>query len=209
LLFLKFLIIFSLGANSFASEKYTGDEAPPETGWKSAVKYFGKNGSVKTRTRQAEVTVEDSDASSSSRVLFLDNIVFVNNRVGSSLDEGGQWGLKLGYEWDDDWYAKGFYIQHSDYDLERKFSVLGGLVFPSLASRFPLYLKANVGLGYFVGDFDSETLAVEYNAHTGVRFFARNGMLFNIEIGSANYTRLLTHSYLNSLVMSSGLAFRF
>ncbi len=208
MLVIKFFIFVLMGALGGATERYTQDEPPPETGWKSAVKYFGKTGSVKSKAQQNEVSLEESDASY-GRVLFLDNLVYVDNRQGSSLDQPGQWAMKLGFEWDKDWFSKGFYIQHSDYDEERKFSLLGGLIFPSLASKFPVYLKANVGLGYFVGDFDNQTLAVEYNAQTGLRFFARNGMLFNIEVGTVNYTRLLTHSYLNSVTLSSGLAYRF
>lgn len=205
MLLTKLLLALLIGVSSAQEERYQPDQEPPETGWKSAVKYFLKDSSK--RSPQS-----DDDAgykASGDRLLFLDSVAFLDNRLGTDRDTPGKWGLNLGFEWDKSWFGQGIYVQHTDYDLEKKFAVLGGLIFPTLASQFPLYLKANVGLGYFVGNFSNDTLTVDYNIHTGFRYFTRSGFLFNIEMGSRNYSRLLTKSYMNSWVVSSGLAFLF
>jgi hypothetical protein len=84
-----------------------------------------------------------------------------------------------------------------------------GVILPGIEMQFPLYLKANVGLGYFRGDFDDETLTVDYSGAVGLRLFSQNRFLFHVEFGSQNYHRLLRKSYTNSWVLSSGLAFIF
>jgi hypothetical protein len=207
LLLFKFLILVSLSWFSTGAEKYQENDEPPETGWKSALKFFQKEGTTKTRRPDSEE--DDGSSASYSRVIFLDNTVFFNNREGSKLDTPGVWGLRLGFEWDRSWYGHGVYIQHDEFDLQRKFAVLGGFFFPSIESRLPVYLKGQAGVGYFTGDFGNETLTVDYNLYSGVRVFTRSGLLFNIEVGSKNYSRLFTQSYMNSFVISSGLAFAF
>ncbi len=204
MLLFKFLILVSLSVFSNGAERYQEQDEPPETGWKSALKFFQKEGETKTRTPDS-----DGGSASYSKVIFLDNSVFFNNREGSDLDTDGVWGLRLGFEWDKSWYGHGIYVQHDDYDLHRKFALLGGFFFPSIESRIPIYLKANAGLGYFTGDFSNDTLTVDYNVYSGLRIFTRSGMLFNLEVGSKNYSRMLTKSYMNSFVINSGLAFAF
>jgi len=205
LLLIKFLLLVSLSGFSMGAEKYQEQDEKPETGWKSALKFFQKDGQSKTREPQSD---EVSDASN-DRLIFLDNTVFFNSREGSDLDTRGIWGLRLGFEWDHSWFGHGIYLQHDDYDQHQKFALLGGFYFPSIESRIPVYLKANAGLGYFTGDFSSETLTIDYNVYTGVRIFTRRGWLFDLELGSKNYSRMLTRSYANSFVVNSGLAFVF
>ncbi len=199
----------SLSGFSQGADRYQEEDGPPETGWQSALKFFQAEGSSKVRRPSTDEDDDGSDASF-DQVIFLDNTIFFNNRTGSELDSKGVWGLRLGYEWDKSWWhGYGLYLQHDEYDLNRKFALLGGLIFPGIQSRVPIYLKANAGMGYFTGEFGSETLTVDYNLYSGVRIFTRSGMLFNLEFGSKNYSRLLTRSYVNSFVISSGLAFAF
>jgi hypothetical protein len=183
-------------------DKYSPDQAPPESGWKSAVKFFTKDGETSVKND------DTSDASNDSR-LVLDNIIYVNNKLGSPTDIGGRWGLNFGYEWDSSWITQGVYLQYLDYRTVSQASLLTGWIFPNLESQFPLYLKANVGLGYFTGDINSDTLSADYNAFLGVRIFTESRFLFNVEFGSKNYHRLFRKSYANSWVISSGLSVLF
>jgi hypothetical protein len=180
---------------------YDPQEGPPATGWGSALKYFKKGGENSTST-----SVNPSSGAGKNRMFSLNNAVFVNNKANQALDTPGQWGLNLGVEWDDVVIGQGFYINYDDYKQASKFSMAYGLFYPRIETHFPLYIKANLGLGYFKGDFNSDTLAFDYNFFSGVQFFTRHNVLFNIEVGSKNYTRIFTRSQLNSFVLSSGLA---
>lgn len=187
-------------------EKYSPDQPPPDTGWKSALKFFSKDSSNSNSTRAPS---DDSDASY-DQYLSLDNTFFLNNERSSDLEPPGQWGLNLGYVWDhNSWISQGIYVQYSDLQGDRRYSLLTGFILPGIESEFPIYLKANAGLGYFVGDFDSDTLTVDYSAAVGLRLFSQSRFLFHLEFGSQNYHRLLKKSYTNSWVLSSGLAFIF
>lgn len=189
---------------AFAEEPYTAETAPPATGWGSAVKYFQKDPDSSVST-----SASNWDYASKKRMFFLDNVFFVSNRETQPLDTPGQWGLNLGFEWDESIFGEGVYVNYMDYEEESKFSFLYGFIYPRIQTRFPLYIKANAGLGYFTGAFNDETLAVDYNLLTGLRFFTKHNVLLNLEFGSKNYTRIFRRSQLNSLVVSSGLAFVF
>lgn len=196
-----FCLFFCLPALAAEDDSvYSPQEGPPATGWGSALKYFkkGEDNSVSTSAK--------SSNSGKNHMFSLSNTVFVDNNAVHEKDTPGQWGLNLGIEWDDSVLGEGFYVNYDDYKKESKYSMAYGLFFPRLESRFPLYVKANLGLGYFTGDFNNDTLAVDYNLFSGIHFFTRHNVLFNIEVGSKNYTRLFTRSQLNSFVLSSGLA---
>ena len=205
MLYLKCLFLLVISLQASAEETYTGSEAPPATGWSSALKYFKKSGS----DNSSVTSTSGSGRSSKNRLVSLDNTVFIDNNAVQELDTPGQWGLNLSLEWDDEILGEGFYIKYGDYKTESKYSLLYGFFYPRLESRFPLYIKGQLGVGYFTGDFADTTLAVDYNLFSGVRFFTRHNVLFNIEFGSQNYTRIFRRSQLNSFVLSSGLAFVF
>lgn len=198
------------GAVESENERYNEADGPPSTGWEQATKFF-------TRDRKSvSARVGDSDIDTGgNRLIFIDNVTFVNNSSNDKHGNEGQWGLSAGLEWDREYVAQGFYIDYSRFDSKKnekddqKFTVLTGLIFPRLETQFPLYLRGALGLGYFTGDFANDTLTVDYNLYTGFRVFTHSGMLFNIEMGSKNYTRIFQSSYLNSFVLNSGLAFVF
>lgn len=204
MLYLKMLLLLVIPLQVSAQEAYKEDDAPPATGWGSALKYFKKNGDNSSVT-----SAEDLGRSPKNRIISLDNTVFVDNNAVRELDTPGQWGLNLSLEWDDVILGEGFYIKYADYKEETKFSLLYGFFYPRIESRFPLYIKGQLGAGYFTGAFADTTLAVDYNLFSGVRFFTKRNILFNIEFGSQNYTRIFRRSQLNSFVLSSGLAFAF
>lgn len=191
-------------------DRYRESDGPPKTGWAEATKFFTKD------HKSVSASVEDDDIDTGgNRLVFLNNAIFVNNNSRDNLGNQGRWGMTLGLEWDKEIFAQGFYIDYAYYQSknsltdDKKFAVLGGLTFPRLETQFPLYLRGNLGLGYFTGDFSRSTLTVDYNLYTGFRIFTHSGMLFSLELGSKNYTRLLQQSYLNSFVLNSGLAFVF
>lgn len=193
---------------TFAEEKYQPDDEPPDTGYRSAVKYFTKKKPVKVNENSYEVDLSDAE---DDMLLSLDTEFFLNNRPSDeSLVNDGEWGLNLGLFWDETYFSHGVQVDYLTYgEDEKKISLLGGLIYPRIQTRFPLYIKGHLGLGYFTGDsFGRETLSIDYNLYTGVRFFS-GSMLFNIEVGSKNYTKLLRSAYLNSFVLSSGMSIVF
>jgi hypothetical protein len=195
-----------ISAASLNEEKYSPDNPPPDTGWKSALKFFNNGSNNSTRAPASDT---NSDASY-DQFLSLDNTIVLNSELSSSLETEGRWGLNLGYAWDHSrWLSQGIYLQYFDHQIEKKYSLMTGVILPGIEMQFPLYLKANVGLGYFRGDFDDETLTVDYSGAVGLRLFSQNRFLFHVEFGSQNYHRLLRKSYTNSWVLSSGLAFIF
>jgi hypothetical protein len=203
---LKFLLMISVSAASLNEEKYSPNNPPPQTGWESALKFFKNDANNSTRAPTSSVY---SDASY-DQYLSLDNTIVLNSELSSSLEPEGRWGLNLGYVWDHSrWLSQGIYLQYFDHQIEKKYSLMTGIIFPGIETQFPIYLKANAGLGYFRGDFDNDTLTVDYSAAVGLRLFSQNRFLFHLEFGSQNYHRLLRKSYTNSWVLSSGLAFIF
>jgi hypothetical protein len=206
LLLLKIFFILTLSGAIVDEEKYGPDSPPPETGWKSALKFFSKD---ENQTTASRATASDSDAIY-DQYLSLDNTVILNSEASSSIEPKGRFGLHLGYVWDHaSWLSQGVYLQYSDMQPDRRYSLLSGLVFPGIETEFPLFLKATAGLGYFVGDFKNDTLTLDYAASVGLRIFSQNRFMFQMEFGSQNYHRLLEKSYANSWVLSSGLAFIF
>ncbi|MBY0385313.1 hypothetical protein K2X05_09155 [bacterium] len=204
LLNLIFIALFSLA--NLNEEKYGPDTPPPETGWKSALKFFSKDTNRTTASRSDN---EDSDATY-DQYLSLDNTLFLNSETSATTEPKGQWGLNLGYAWDRaSWVSQALYLQYSDFNQASRYSLLTGFIFPGIETEFPLYLKANAGLGYFVGDFNNSTLTIDYSAAVGLRLFSTHQFLFQLEFGSQNYQRLLQKNYANSWVLSSGLAFIF
>lgn len=202
----KMLFILCFSFASLDEEKYNPHQPPPETGWKSALKFFADDSTQSSKTRSPS---SDSDASY-DQFLSLDNTLFLNNERSSELEPKGRWGLNLGYAWDHtSWLSQGIYAQYSNLGLDQRYSLLTGLILPGIQSEFPLYIKAMAGLGYFRGDFEKDTLTIDYNAAVGLRLFSQNRFLFHLEFGSQNYHRLLKKSYTNSWVLSSGLAFIF
>lgn len=204
LLNLIFITLFSLA--NLNEEKYSPDTPPPETGWKSALKFFSED---TNRTTASRTSKADSDATY-DQYLSLDNTLFLNSETSTNEEPRGQWALNIGYAWDRaSWVSQALYLQYSDFDLARRYSLLTGFIFPGIEMEFPLYLKANAGLGYFIGDFNNSTLTIDYSAAVGLRLFSTNQFLFQLEFGSQNYQRLLQKNYANSWVLSSGLAFIF
>ncbi len=202
----KLLFLFSLSFAGLNEEKYSPNEPPPETGWKSALKFFTKDSAQSSRTRAPSDT---SDASY-DQFLSLDNTFFLNSERSSELEPKGRWGFGMGYAWDHaTWVSQSINLQYADFGLDQRYSLLTGLILPGIESEFPLYIKAMAGLGYFRGDFEEDTLTVDYNAAVGLRLFSPSRFLFHLEFGSQNYHRLLKKSYTNSWVLSSGLAFIF
>lgn len=206
LLLLKIFFILTLSGAIVDEEKYGPESPPPETGWKSALKFFSKDSNKTSTTRPSD---SGSDATY-DQYLSLDNTLVLNSEASSDSEPRGRFGVHLGYVWDhSSWISQGIYAQYADMQPDRRYSLLTGLIFPGIETSFPLFLKASAGLGYFVGDFANDTLTVDYAASVGLRVFSENRFIFQMEFGSQNYHRLLEKRYANSWVLSSGLAFIF
>ena len=67
-------------------DKYGPDSPPPETGWKSALKFFSKDAN---RTTASRSTASDSDAIY-DQYLSLDNTVILNSEASSSIEPKGR-----------------------------------------------------------------------------------------------------------------------
>lgn len=203
---IRLIILVSLSWGLVDEEKYSPGEPPPETGWKSALKFFSKDSNTNSTSTTSP---SDSDATY-DQYLSLDNTLYFNSERSSQKESDGRWGLNLGYVWDHaSWLSQGIYAQYSNLGVEKRYSLMTGLILPGIETQFPLYLRADVGLGYFAGDFTNNTLSVDYAAALGLRFFPSHRLLFHLEFGSQNYHRLLVKSYSNSWVLTSGLAFIF
>lgn len=197
-----FIIVLTvcLAHRSLAEEKYTQGGPSPATGYKSAVKYF----TGKSRKSASRRTPQGNKSFSFESYAYVDNDASQVNRVSD-----GDWGGQLGLYWDQQWMSRGLNVEYANYGDDNKLAVLAGLVFPRMRSSFPLYVKGSLGLGYFVGqDVARETLTFDYNIFTGFKY-SSGSWLFNVEVGSKNYTKLLENAYLNSVVLSSGISILF
>lgn len=184
-----------------AEVRYTEDSRPPALGWESALKFFSRD--------PASSSSSSASGDYGDSAFFLDQTMFVNTTYVSEGQPSPKWGLNAGYEWDHSWYGTGVYVNYVNYRLAEKFSVTSGFYYPRLESGFPLYVRANIGFGYYTNDIDNKGATFDYNAGLGLRFFSSGDWLFNLEVGSRNYTRLLKSQSAESIIVSSGLAITF
>ncbi|MCC6137968.1 MAG: acyloxyacyl hydrolase [Bdellovibrionaceae bacterium] len=191
-------------SSAYAEIRYTEDSSPPALGWESALKFFSRSPASSNSTSSGSIGDYGDSA------FFLDQTMFVNNTYVSEGQPAPKWGLNAGYEWDQSWYGTGIYVNYVNYSLAEKFSVTSGFYYPRLESGFPLYVRANIGLGYYTDDIENKGATFDYNAGLGLRFFSTSGSwLFNLEVGSRNYTRLLKSQSAESIIVGSGLAITF
>jgi hypothetical protein len=195
-------ILFSLAINVCAEDRFTEDSPPPTTGWQSAMKFFSK-------TSYSEASAPDNSIEYGGSAFLLDHVLFVDNKDLAPDVRPPKWGISAGYEWDKSWYGTGIYMQYSNYKLAEKYSVTGGFYFPRIETGFPLYIRAHVGLGYISDVQGDSGMTLDYNASLGLRLFASSRWLFNLELGSKNYTRILKSETVESIVVASGLAITF
>lgn len=190
-----------------AEIRYTEEAPPPATGWESALKFFSRSPS------SASVSTSGGTEGIGDSAFFLDQSFYVNNKYLSDNLPNPRFGFNVGYEWDQSWYGSGIYINYVTFEKNNlqaeKFSVTGGFYYPRIETGFPLYARANVGLGYYTNDIDNKGMTFDYNAGLGIRFFSSSSWLFNLEVGSRNYTRLLKSESAQSIIIGSGLAFTF
>jgi hypothetical protein len=185
--------------------RYSEEDAPPATGWESAMKFFSRSPSSSVATSSGGHT-EPGDSA-----LFFDQNFFMNSKYLSDGVERPKFGFNAGYEWDQSVFGSGIYVNYVSFSKEaEKFSVTGGFYYPRIETGFPLYLRANIGLGqYNTEDADQKGATFDYNASLGLRFFTDKAWMFNLEIGSRNHTRLLKSASAQSIVVGSGLAITF
>ncbi len=188
--------------------RYTEEAPPPATGWESALKFFSRTPSSNSVSTGYGGSAEVGDSA-----FFLDQSFYVSNKYLSDGVPSPRFGFNAGYEWDGDTFGNGIYLNYVTFEKNNlqaeKFSVSGGFYFPRIETGFPLYARANVGLGYFTNDIDNRGMTFDYNAGVGIRFFSSSAWVFNLEIGSRNHTRLLKSESAQSIIVGSGLAFTF
>lgn len=205
---LTLILSVFFGASAHAEVRYAEDAPPPATGWESALKFFSR-----TPASGSVSAAASGSGDIGGSAFFLDQSFYVNNKYLSDGVPDPRFGFNAGYEWDQSWYGSGLYINYVTFEKNgaqaEKFSVAGGFYYPRIESGFPLYARANVGLGYFTNDLDNKGMTFDYNAGIGIRFYSSSRWLFNLEVGSRNYTRLLKSESAQSIIVGSGLAFTF
>lgn len=193
---------------ALAEVRYNENAPPPATGWESALKFFSRTPASGSVSASSGSTGDIGDSA-----FFLDQSFYVSNKYLSDDVAKPRFGFNAGYEWDQSWYGSGIYLNYVTFEeaSERaeKFSVAGGFYYPRIESGFPLYARANIGLGYYTNDLDNKGMTIDYNAGLGIRFYSSTSWLFNLEIGSRNHTRLLKSESAQSIIVGSGLAFTF
>lgn len=185
--------------------RYSEETTPPAVGWESAMKFFSRKPSSSVST-SSEGPTELGDSA-----FFFDQNFFVNSKYLSDGVERPKFGFNAGYEWDQSIFGSGIYLNYVSFNkIAEKFSVTGGFYYPRIETGFPLYLRANIGLGHYnTEDADQKGATFDYNASLGLRFFTDKAWMFNLEIGSRNHTRLLKSASAQSIVVGSGMAITF
>jgi len=192
---------FSIFSNAYAETRYDESSPPPSVGWESALKFFTPKG--------ASSSTETSHTGSGESAFQLGQNYFIRNQYVSPGVTDPQWGLNLGYEWDQSWYGSSIFLNYVDFEMAQKFSVTGGFYFPSMKSGFPLYFRAHLGLGHYNDDLESRGITFDYNASLGFRFYTTHQWLFTIEVGSRNHSVILKSASAESIVLGSGMAITF
>lgn len=204
-IWLAVLIGFVFNQPALAENRYSEEVAPPSVGWESALKFFTRGPASNS------VATSPGSGAPGDSAFFLDQNFFVNSKYLSDGVERPKFGFNGGYEWDQSWYGTGIYLNYVAFNkMAEKFSVTTGFYYPRIESGFPLYVRANVGLGYYnTDDEDQKGATVDYNAGLGIRFFTSSNWVFNLELGSRNHTRLLKSASAQSIIVGSGLAITF
>ncbi len=111
-----------------------------------------------------------------------------------------------------EWHIR---IEATDYDLldkkPFKLSFLPMIIFPDVASKFPIYFGGGIGLGAFIRQLPDESyLTLDYQLVLGARFFDIYGSMgFFVETGIKNHLHLLTNGQVNSTFLGIGTVFTF
>ncbi|MCB9072399.1 MAG: hypothetical protein H6623_02165 [Bdellovibrionaceae bacterium] len=185
-----------------AEERFTEDAPPPGIGYESAMKFF-------TKTGQTEAKISEDEGARGNSAFLLDHNLFVRNVSAQSNAVAPKWGLSAGYEWDLSWLGSGVYLQYANFTQAEKYTVTGGFYFPRLETGIPVYIRAHIGLGYLSETQGTSGATFDYNASLGLRYFASNRWIFNLELGSRNYSRILKSESVKSIIVASGMAITF
>jgi hypothetical protein len=111
-----------------------------------------------------------------------------------------------------DWVVRGDFIGYQFNDgTALNFSVLPMLIFPDVATTFPLYFGLGFGPGVFFQQIDNlSTLSFNYELVAGARFFNIIGSTgFFVETGLKNEIHILSQGQFNGFFLSVGALFVF